>query len=167
MIGIYITGVGGMTQLNGNYYIVANATTNTFTLTDLNGVPVNTTSYGTYTIGGSARRVYTNLAVSRQRTRTDQIRTERQYDGSVSSEPSAVYSHAEHCDGWTLATITFGSTATTPTGLAYSSTYGAGDIHFSYVVTSVDSRRVKSLARLARWTQVGLPTPVAVCSRQP
>ena len=137
---IYITGVGGMTQLNGNYYIVANATTNTFTLTDLNGVPVNTTSYGTYTIGGSARRVYT-ITSPYLASELAQIKFAQNVNTMVLCHPN----HPPYiltlntATNWTLATITFGSTATTPTGLAYSSTYGAGDIHFSYVVTSVDS----------------------------
>src|SRR6266566_3762919 len=32
---VFITAVGGMTQVNGNYYIVAGAATNTFQLNDL------------------------------------------------------------------------------------------------------------------------------------
>lgn len=55
---IYITGVGGMTQLNGRNYIVANATTNTFTLTDLFGAAINTTSFTTFTSGGTADKIY-------------------------------------------------------------------------------------------------------------
>jgi len=55
---IYITGVGGMTQLNDRNYIVANATTNTFTLTDLFGAAINTTSFTTFTSGGTADKIY-------------------------------------------------------------------------------------------------------------
>ena len=47
-IGIF--DVAGMTQLNGNGYTVANATTNTFQLSGVNG-----TGYSTYTSGGSIR----------------------------------------------------------------------------------------------------------------
>lgn len=47
--GVYITGVGGMTQLNGLTFTVANRTTNTFSLSG-----VNAASYGAYTSGGSA-----------------------------------------------------------------------------------------------------------------
>lgn len=46
---VYITGVGGMTQLNGLTFTVANRTTNTFSLAGVNGA-----SYGTYSSGGSA-----------------------------------------------------------------------------------------------------------------
>jgi len=56
---IFISGITGTVgnQLNGNYYIVAGAATNTFTLTDLNGVAITLT--GAYTAGGTAQRVYT------------------------------------------------------------------------------------------------------------
>lgn len=46
---IFITGVGGMTQLNNNHYIVANQSTNTFELSGVNG-----TGYSAYTSGGKA-----------------------------------------------------------------------------------------------------------------
>ena len=55
---IYITGVGGMTQLNDRNYIVDNATTNTFTLTDLFGVAIDTTAFTTFTSGGTADKIY-------------------------------------------------------------------------------------------------------------
>lgn len=46
---VYITGVNGMTQVNNTAFTVANKTTNTFSLSGVNGA-----SYGAYTSGGSA-----------------------------------------------------------------------------------------------------------------
>ncbi len=46
---VYITDVGGMTDLNGEVFTVANKTTNTFVLSGVNGA-----DFGTYTSGGSA-----------------------------------------------------------------------------------------------------------------
>ncbi len=43
---ITISGVVGMVNLNGNTFIIAGVTTNTYTLTDLFGNAINTTSYG-------------------------------------------------------------------------------------------------------------------------
>ncbi len=54
---IYVDSVAGMTELNGRNYRVANVTTHTFTLTDLYDVAINTTSFTTYTSGGSAYRI--------------------------------------------------------------------------------------------------------------
>ena len=50
---VWINSVGGMTEVNGRRYTIANATTNTF---ELSGV--NSTNYTTYTSGGTAASVY-------------------------------------------------------------------------------------------------------------
>lgn len=55
---IFIDSVGGMTELNTRNYKVANVTTNTFTLTDLFGVAVNTTNFTTFTSGGTATEIF-------------------------------------------------------------------------------------------------------------
>lgn len=54
--------VQGMTQLNGNRYLVANKTANTFSLTTLEGVNVNGTSYSAYRTGGQARKMVTSIS---------------------------------------------------------------------------------------------------------
>ncbi|WP_339913546.1 ubiquitin-activating E1 FCCH domain-containing protein [uncultured Brevundimonas sp.] len=46
--GVYITGVKGMTQINGSPYIVGNSTSNTFS------IGVNGVNWGTYSSSGSA-----------------------------------------------------------------------------------------------------------------
>jgi hypothetical protein len=56
---IVISGVSGMTQVNGKRFTVANKTLTTFELKDVDGTNVNTTSYSTYTSGGIFNRVYT------------------------------------------------------------------------------------------------------------
>lgn len=56
---IVISGVVGMTQVNGKRFKVANKTTTTFQLQNIDGTNVNTTSYTAYTSGGIFNRVYT------------------------------------------------------------------------------------------------------------
>lgn len=51
---VLIQSVGGMTQVNGNGYVVRNVTTNTFELWTQSGLKVDSTGYGTYTSGGTA-----------------------------------------------------------------------------------------------------------------
>jgi hypothetical protein len=51
---IYISGVVGMTELNGNYYKVSAATTNTFALQTVAGVDVDGTGFTAYTSDGTA-----------------------------------------------------------------------------------------------------------------
>jgi len=55
---IFIGGIVGMTQLNGRNFKVANVTSTTYELQDLNGVNVDGTGYSTYTSGGSSFKVY-------------------------------------------------------------------------------------------------------------
>lgn len=58
---MYLTAIGGMTELNGRYVQVANvnAGANTFELKDTDGAAISTSSFGTYTSGGTMARVYT------------------------------------------------------------------------------------------------------------
>ena len=56
---VYIASVAGMTQVNGRYFTVAGAGAGSFQLADEFGNLVNTTSYGTWTSGGTVSRVYT------------------------------------------------------------------------------------------------------------
>ena len=44
--------IGGMTELNGIKFLVANSTANTFELTDLDGNNINSLGYGAFTSGG-------------------------------------------------------------------------------------------------------------------
>ena len=55
---IVISGVVGMTQVNGKRFKVASVTANTFALQTIDGTNVNTTSFTAYTSGGIANRVY-------------------------------------------------------------------------------------------------------------
>jgi Ubiquitin-activating enzyme E1 FCCH domain len=61
---VKLTGIGGMTELNGNTYRVLSIGANTFSLTNLQGGSVNTTSFGAYTSGG----VFTQVGTSRTGT---------------------------------------------------------------------------------------------------
>lgn len=56
---VFVSGVVGMTELNGNTYIVAGASGASFQLNDLNGNPVDATAFGAYASGGTVARLYT------------------------------------------------------------------------------------------------------------
>ena len=56
---VFISGVGGMTELNGNRYYIANVTTNTFELTNqITGANIDGSSFGVFTSGGTVARVF-------------------------------------------------------------------------------------------------------------
>ena len=56
---VFITGVVGMTELNGKNFKVAGGTTNTFQLQDMGSTNVKSTGFGTYSSAGTAARVHT------------------------------------------------------------------------------------------------------------
>ncbi len=55
---VIISSVGGMTEVNGITFKVANSTTNTFSLQDYDGNDINSTSSPTYKSGGKAAKIY-------------------------------------------------------------------------------------------------------------
>lgn len=55
---VFIDSAGGMTEINGRNYLVANVTSTTFELTDLFGNNINGTSFTTYTSGGTVNEIY-------------------------------------------------------------------------------------------------------------
>ncbi len=55
---VIISGVVGMVQVNGRTFKVANQTTNTFELQDVDGNNINSSDYQTYTSGGVANKIY-------------------------------------------------------------------------------------------------------------
>ncbi len=56
---VFGASLGGMTNFNSLTWIVQNAASNTFTLTDLYGNAVDTTSFSAWTSGGTFARIYT------------------------------------------------------------------------------------------------------------
>ena len=55
---VIITGVVGMTEVNGKTFKVADKTTNTFELQDVDGTDINSSSYTAYSSGGIANKIY-------------------------------------------------------------------------------------------------------------
>lgn len=136
---INFSDVGGMTELNGNDYVVQNKTANTV---ELKGI--DSTAYGTYTTGGTAEYlgVETPYAVAdlwglrfKQSADTMEI-------VSASYAPYTL-TRTGHTD-WTLAAKTFGASLSAPTGLVGTATTGTA-ITFKYKVTAVDEYGEESL----------------------
>ena len=58
---VIITGVVGMTELNGKTFIVADKTTNTFELTNVDGTDINSSAFTAYSSGGIINKIYQNF----------------------------------------------------------------------------------------------------------
>lgn len=124
---------------NDAYYIIANATANTFTLTDLFGNAINTNPF---TLPTNAQRVYT-IASPYLSSELREIKFAQNVNALIlchQNHPPYVLSLIT-ATNWTLLPITIGSTATapgTPTiNIAPGS--GSGKAYYGYVVTSIDS----------------------------
>lgn len=154
---VYITGVQGMTQLNGQTWIVINKTTNTYQLADLFGNVVNSFVFGAYTGGGTAQRIYTvttpyaavdipflkytqsadtmTLCCVNQTTGTEYPSYELMRLGQTS---------------WTLTQDTFASSISAPTGVAATAQSSTTlSTYYSYVVTAVGTDGEESIASSA------------------
>lgn len=139
---VNITGVVGMTQVNGLEGIVAGATTNTFTLTDLQGNAIDTTGYTTYVSGGTASRVYT-LATPYNYSDLALLKFAQDKDTMTLTHTSYAPRNLTRSGdaSWILSLITFASAMTAPgslTGTALPA--GASTtLSYTYVVTSLDA----------------------------
>lgn len=142
---VYIVGVLGMTQVNGNYFIVSGVTANTFVLNNLNGIPIDSFTYGAYISGGTVSRVYT-LSSPYQAADLAAIKFAQNVNVMVLNHPNyppyqLVLTSAAN---WALSAIPFGSTVGVPTGLAVSTTLAVGNCNYAYVITAVDSNGQES-----------------------
>ncbi len=149
---IFISTVVGMTQLNGNTYIVAGVTANTFTLTDLFGNAVNTTTFGAYTSGGTAQRVYT-IVSPYQASEVFGIRYTQNVNQLILCHPNyqPYVLTLISSNNWTLVPLAVGPTIATPPTQSVTTTLGVGTVNYAYVITAVDSNGQESP-----------PTPFAV-----
>lgn len=137
--------VNGMTQLNQVTAIVQVIDANHFGLTNLFGVPINTTSYSTFT-SGTVARVYTitspylaeDLAL---------LKYTQSADTMTITHPSYAprnLTRTAHTS-WTLTAITFGSTQVAPVGTSATAT-AAGAVDYKYVITAVAATGDESVA---------------------
>lgn len=143
---LYITGVGGATQLNGNYYILQFVSANTYTLKDLYGNGVTFASLSPYTSGGQTQRVYT-VTSPYQAADLANIKFAQTVNTLILCNPNyPPYQLVLTAPtNWSMTAITFGPTLNPPSsGLAFSSTLAAGSANYAYVVTSVDFNGVES-----------------------
>ena len=110
---IYLTSVGGMTELNGRNYIVANASTNTYSLKDLFGNNINSTNYTTYTSGGSTDEIY-EIATPYASADVFNLRFVQSADVMYFAHPSyaiRTLSRTDH-NAWTFATPSINENST-------------------------------------------------------
>lgn len=138
---VYVASVGGMTELNGQLYIISNVATDSFSLSDLFGNPVDGTAFDAYTSGGTAARVVTVVspyAIADLPT----LKFTQSADVMSFTHPDyPPYDLTRNsASSWTFAVVSFGAAIAAPgtPAVAASVTTSTGPTEFSYVITAVD-----------------------------
>ena len=143
---VVISGVVGMTEVNGKRFLVANKATNTFELTDKDGTNINSSSFTTYTSGGVANKVFEI---------TTPYTTAQLFDLKFAQSADVMYiTHPEHeveklsrtaHTAWTLTDVDFtngpymDANITTTTLNPASHTVGTGVAVVASAVTGINS----------------------------
>lgn len=144
---VTITGVVGMTELNGNTYTITVLTPTTF---QLDGI--DSTAFGAYTSGGLAQSdgIY-ELTTSYTEAQLPMLGFTQSADVMTIVHPNhdpTELGRLDH-DNWTLTAINYASTVPAPEINALTAAgggAGANNKQYTYTVTMVDADGVESLA---------------------
>ena len=142
---IQLSGVGGMTQLNGKTAVLTKTGATTFTLTDVFNNNWDSTSWGAFTSGGTASRLYT-LPTPYAETDLEYIKFAESADvmslccwnqSTGTSYPTYDLTRVAN-NHWTLTAPTFQASILPPTNLVGNAS-ASGTTQFVYQVTAVSS----------------------------
>lgn len=154
---VFAAQVEGMTELNGNTYIVAAAAAGSFALHDLNGNPVDSTAFAAYTGGGEFARIYTiatpyaaiDLPYLKFAETADVMSLTCSNPETGNEYPPYDLTRLAAAD-WTLQPTNFGALIDPPTSVSAASNTQAPtngvNASFAYVVTAVDADGNESIA---------------------
>lgn len=142
---VSISGVGGMTEVNGETFVVQGATATTFQLYDVYGNPVSTLNYTPYSSGGVASRIYT-LSTPWAEEDIEFLKFTQSADVMslvcLNQDTQTEYPPYDLArianNNWSLALMQPGSTIQPPAAVNGIVT-GPGTTFYQYVVTAVDA----------------------------
>ena len=139
---VYITGVAGMTQLNGRTFNITSLTATTFSIQNSAAADVDGSSYTAYTSGGTADKVF-ELATPYAAADIFDLEYVQSADVMTITHPNYAprdLTRTDH-DAWTLSTITFAPSQAAPTGVSVTAT--GGSTTFTYAVTAVNEETLE------------------------
>lgn len=144
---VFIDQVAGMTELNGNRYIVANQTANTFALNGVDG-----TTFGTYIFGGTVARLFT-LTTPYLEQDLPLLKFTQSADVMTIVHPSYQQRNLSRTghSAWSLDVISYVPTIAAPTGISVTAGGGGGGAEtktYEYVVTAIAENGEESLQSL-------------------
>lgn len=145
---VYVTGVGGMTQLNGRFFRVknVNAVANTFELADADNNNIDTTNYTAYTAGGTMAPVY---EITTPYLEADLFSLHYAQSADVMTITHPSYQQRElrrlAATNWTLTTLSMAPTIGTPGAPTVVAT-GAGPTTYTYRTTAIGADGIEESA---------------------
>lgn len=134
---VYVSGVSGMTQINGRTGIVQNVNANNFTLADTLGGNIDTTAYSNYTANGTAARYYT-LASPYSSSDLELLGYTQSADVLTLVHPSYAPRDLTRTGNtaWTLTAISLAPGIAPPSSVTVTANGGGGSYTYAYVVTA-------------------------------
>jgi len=152
---VYITGIVGMTELNGRNFRIANVASTTFELQDMYSANLDGSAFTTWVSGGTADTIF--------EVTTPYLTADLSALDYVQSADTMYIVHPDHAPrkltrtghaAWTLTTVSFVPTQAAPTAPSAVATVGAGAITYSYVITAISDTTGEE----------SLPTSAATCT---
>ena len=141
--------IGGMTQLNGRTFVVANATPTSFSLVDLFGNPINSLQFPAYTGGGTFARIFTTISIRPMQladlpylkvVQSADVMTLCCVNQSTGTEYPPIDLSRLAANNWSFDQTTFASAIAAPTGCtATTSVTGSPATQYAYCVTAIDA----------------------------
>lgn len=141
---VEIAAVAGMTQINGQAYVVHNVTTTTFALYDVYGDPIDSSAFSPYVSGGTASEIYT-LDTPYAEADLRYLKYTQSADVMslclVNQDTLAEYQALDLArladNNWEFEPIVASATIDPPASLTGAASSG-GSVNYQYVVTAVD-----------------------------
>lgn len=132
---VFLSGIGGMSELEGRYATIAGVTANTLQLQG-----IDSSGYGAFTTGGTAARIYT-LSTPYAAADLPRLKFTQSADTMTLTHPGYAprdLTRSGHAS-WTLSTITFASEQAAPTGCTATPSSVSGATTWTYCVTAVNA----------------------------
>jgi hypothetical protein len=159
----FVSGVTGMTNLNGRFFICTGQIGQVVSFTDTFGNPVNSLNYPTYTGGGTVAQVaqFTSPYAAGDLALLKFVQVANvMYLTHPNYPPYTLTFNTP--TSWTFAQITFATSISAPTGLTGSYTGATGTTtNYSYGVTSVDINGQESSIATVNFSGTGNIATVA------
>lgn len=141
---IYINSMGGMTEMNGQRFRFIKTGGFTYAIYDIFGDPVNGTTFGAYTAGGTLAIVF-EITTPYQQSELRDIKFVQTADIVTLVHPNHPPRELRRSalDNWSLVDISFRPTVEFPEDIATAG--GAGGVDAYYQITAIDEDGQESL----------------------